>query len=144
MKTSFQQDTHLCPKSDSSFPSFRQRRHWYDLPLLCHPADPTRGISYETQANAMRNALNHAGVLASKATHENRRFGARLAEAGGASYSEIARAEGWATGGDGDGPLLTSPSSGNASNRRSSQGRRIIFPSSCGGGAREPPAKGLP
>ena len=46
----------------------------------------------------MRNALDYAGVLASKATHENRRFGARLAEEGGASSSEIARAGGWATG----------------------------------------------
>ena len=55
------------------------------------------GISYETQAQAMRNALRYAGVLGSKATHENRRFGARLAELGGASYDQIARAGGWAT-----------------------------------------------
>ena len=93
----FQVDNHHCPESDSSFPSLKQRSHWYDLPLLCQPSDPTRPISYETQNKAIRNALNHAGVLASKATHESRRFGARLAESGGASAEEIARAGGWAT-----------------------------------------------
>ena len=94
----FHIDSHCCPESQSSFPSFRERRDWYDLPLLSHSNDPKHGISYETQANAMRNALYYAGVLASKATQENRRLGARLAEEGGASSSEIARAGGWATG----------------------------------------------
>lgn len=85
------------PSSQSSFPSFAERKDWYDLPLLSQVRDPTKPISYKTQQEAMINALLAAGVFPSKSTHENRRTGARLAEKGEVSIDDIARAGGWAT-----------------------------------------------
>ena len=46
----------------------------------------------------MAAALKSAGVRTTQATHINRKAGAQIAEANGASPAEIARAGGWATG----------------------------------------------
>ena len=50
------------------------------------------------QRKAMAAALKSAGVRTTQATHINRKAGAQIAEANGASPAEIARAGGWATG----------------------------------------------
>ncbi|UOH80980.1 hypothetical protein LQV05_003641 [Cryptococcus neoformans] len=85
------------PSSQSSFPTFAERKDWYDLPLLSQVRDPTKLISYKTQQEAMINALLAAVVFSSKSTHENQRTGARLAEEEEVSIDAIARAGGWAT-----------------------------------------------
>ena len=50
------------------------------------------------QRKAMAAALKSAGVRTTQAIHINRKPGAQIAEANGASPAEIARAGGWATG----------------------------------------------
>ena len=98
IKSSFQHGREIFPNSDCSFPSFRRRKDWYDLPLLCDDDNATRPISYSTQRRAIDAAIKDADVRTTQSTHINRKTGARLAEEGGAANADIARAGGWAMG----------------------------------------------
>jgi hypothetical protein len=80
------------------FPNLLKRAEWYDLPLLSTTNNVKKQLSYMEQNRAMTTALQFAGVISTSITHINRKTGAQLAELGGASSSEIARAGGWAQG----------------------------------------------
>ncbi|RXK35195.1 hypothetical protein M231_07566 [Tremella mesenterica] len=85
-----------CGPSPSGFPDMSTRANWYDIPLLSDARDRSKEISYDTQRRAINGALQAANVHTYQKTHVNRRMGARLAEQGGASPDEIARAGHWA------------------------------------------------
>ncbi|RXK39824.1 hypothetical protein M231_02879 [Tremella mesenterica] len=85
-----------CGPSPSGFPNLATRANWYDLPLLSDGKNRLKEVSYDTQRRAINEALKAANVHTYQKTHVNRRLGARLAEQGGASPDEIARAGHWA------------------------------------------------
>lgn len=59
--------------------------------------DARKEVSYQDQYNAIKPALEYAGLFGTKKTHMGRSSGARMAEAGGASQGDIARHGKWAT-----------------------------------------------
>lgn len=82
----------------TSFPSLQRREHWYDLPLLSYASDPTKAIGYGTQREAVKAAIDFAGIKTTKVTHISRRTGAQLAEINGADEDAIKRAGRWSSG----------------------------------------------
>jgi hypothetical protein len=81
-----------------SFPNLCHKPDWYNLPLLSKTCTIDKLLSYTVQAKAMAKALQKAGVHGVKVTHDGRVTGTRMAEAAGASASDIAWAGGWSTG----------------------------------------------
>lgn len=72
-------------------PNMSARKSWYDLPLFPHRNQPAVSLKYDAQAKSMRSALEECGIHTSAVTHINRKWGAQLAERGGASQADIAR-----------------------------------------------------
>lgn len=78
-------------------PNMSTRKSWYDLPLFSHKNQPAVALKYDAQAKSMRSALEECGIHTSAVTHISRKWGAQLAERGGASQADIARQGRWVT-----------------------------------------------
>ena len=87
--------TENAPHSNSGFPSLKDKRHWYELPVLALPGKPFAKLSYITQSKSMGNVLKEVNIDSSKKTHLGRKTGARLAEEAGVAPTEIARQGKW-------------------------------------------------
>ncbi|KAE8221714.1 hypothetical protein CF326_g8510, partial [Tilletia indica] len=76
-------------------PDFTTRREWYDLPLLVASANPSAGISWDTQADLLGKAFAELDITSSKLTHAMRGGGARFASAAGCSEDSIRKHGRW-------------------------------------------------
>lgn len=80
---------------ESGFPDLSTRESWYNDVLLAKSKDKKTAVSYESQAKAVKDALDYAEVNTSVSTHINRATGARLADQGGAAHSDVERLGQW-------------------------------------------------
>jgi hypothetical protein len=82
--------------SPEPFPDFGSPRQWYSTRLIkAAGADPSAGISYNTQRSWVSRAFDYAGVVSAKKTHAGRSSGAKTAELRGVSEAQIRRAGRW-------------------------------------------------
>jgi hypothetical protein len=82
--------------SPEPFPDFGSPQHWYSTRLIkAAGADPSAGISYNTQRSWVFRAFDYAGVVSEKKTHAGRSSGAKTAELRGVSEAQIRRAGRW-------------------------------------------------
>jgi Centromere DNA-binding protein complex CBF3 subunit, domain 2 len=78
-------------RSGESPPSFRRRRAWYTLKLLCGEK-PDAKISYATQYECTWKAFANACINSVKKAHVMRGCGARAAEVHGVADSQVSLA----------------------------------------------------
>lgn len=82
--------------SPEPFPDFGSPQHWYSTRVIkAAGADPSAGISYNTQRSWVSRAFDYAGVVSAKKTHAGRSSGAKTAELRGVSEAQIRRAGRW-------------------------------------------------
>ncbi|ADV24725.1 Hypothetical protein CGB_J1690W [Cryptococcus gattii WM276] len=86
------------PNSNTSFPSMKSRRDWYPIPLFVTPQTNHSRLKYATLNASVRQALLACDIHCKASTHTSRKWGAQLAEQGGAPEEEIARHGRWCTG----------------------------------------------
>src|SRR5467141_3674443 len=77
-------------------PSFRRRQDWYRIHVL-KGANPQAEICYDTQYDWTTKLFDQAGLHCLKKTHAGRGQGAKHAEFGGVSDTQIRRAGRWNT-----------------------------------------------
>ncbi|KAH9133191.1 hypothetical protein AeRB84_020676, partial [Aphanomyces euteiches] len=77
------------------FPSFEKSAHWFGIKVLRSGDDATKEVSYNVHRKAIAAALASAGLNSRAKTHIGRGSGARMAELGGASESQIRRLGHW-------------------------------------------------
>lgn len=84
--------------SDVSFPSLKNRQDWYHIPLfVSRQSDTITRLKYDALNKSVRKALRSCSIHCRASTHTSRKWGAQLAEYGGAPEEDIMRQGRWCT-----------------------------------------------
>jgi hypothetical protein len=82
---------------NEEFPDFSSSNSWYDTFLLRNDTNPNQELSYRAHNAFISECMRECNIATKSKTHATRGSGARLADLGGASDSQIRRLGRWNT-----------------------------------------------